>query len=119
MFIILRRAVVPLLLVIGGIAVIVYGIKFHLVPALETHKSETTVMVPDLSSPRPPPFLGMDPRNELPKFIKKTVWKTTEETIYLAEPAMIRDATFGGLVLNEEKKLKRTYSGKPPSLCPT
>jgi hypothetical protein len=55
-----------------------------------------------------------------PQFLKKTVVETKEETIFLADPALIRDATFGGIVFNEDKQtLKRTYSGKPPSLCPT
>jgi hypothetical protein len=119
MWTIIRRAVAPLLLIIGGIAAMVYGAKYHLLPVLEEHESEITLQVPDPFSMRQPPFPGMNPQGGSPQFRKKTVRKITEETILLAEPAMIFDATIGGLALNEEQKLKRTYSGKPPALCPT
>jgi hypothetical protein len=119
MLITIRRAVLPLLLLIGGIAAIVYGVMFHNVPVLEDHESEISIQVPATFSPGRPPFPGMDMMNGPPQFVKKTVRKKSEEAIKLAEPALIRDATIGGIVLNDAGKLKRTYSGKPPALCPT
>jgi hypothetical protein len=36
-----------------------------------------------------------------------------------AESTIVRDATFDGVALLANGHLKRTYSGAPPSLCPT
>ena len=119
MLIILRRAVAPLLLLLGGIAALVYGVTFHVLPVLEDREKEKSIPVPDVFAPMRPSFPGMDPMGGPPRMRMQTVKVTTEETIQLAEPAMIRDATIGGIVFNDAGKLKRTYSGKPPSLCPT
>jgi hypothetical protein len=35
------------------------------------------------------------------------------------ERAIVRDVTVGGVLLLPDGLLKRTYSGRPPSLCPT
>jgi len=35
------------------------------------------------------------------------------------EGAIVRDVTVGGVILLPDGILKRTYSGRPPSLCPT
>jgi hypothetical protein len=48
--------------------------------------------------------------------------KVTEEYVDVSlepESAIVRDMTFGGVELLANGHLKRTYSGKPPSLCPT
>ena len=119
MFIILRRAVMPLLLIIVGVVSMVYGVKRHVLPVLEDRERETTVEVPEAFSPMRPSFPGMNPMGGPPQFRKQTVTITSEETIHLAEPALIRDATIGGIILTAAGKLKRTYSGTPPSLCPT
>ena len=34
------------------------------------------------------------------------------------EPKLVREVTIGGLVLSDGV-LRRTYSGQPPSMCPT
>jgi hypothetical protein len=134
MWMILRRAVVPLLLVIAGIAAAVYGIKYHVTTVLEERTSEVKVEVPAAFLPNRPPGGGMGPMGGLPdvggmpEMVEVTKTKISLEEIYLLDPAMIRDATIGGLrpariSKNGERKsewaLKRTYSGKPPSLCPT
>ena len=36
-----------------------------------------------------------------------------------SEWAVVRDVTVGGVILLPDGHLKRTYSGKPPALCPT
>ncbi len=36
-----------------------------------------------------------------------------------SEWAVVRDVTIGGVMLLPDGHLKRTYSGKPPALCPT
>jgi len=36
-----------------------------------------------------------------------------------SEPALIKDASVGGLIRDESGKIKQTYTGKPPKVCPT
>jgi hypothetical protein len=49
--------------------------------------------------------------------------KTLREKILVAqqepEASVVREITVGGLALLADGMLKRTYSGRPPSLCPT
>jgi hypothetical protein len=49
----------------------------------------------------------------------ETVTETYSEAQKEPEWAIVREVTFGGVVLLANGQLKRTYSGKPPSLCPT
>jgi hypothetical protein len=42
-----------------------------------------------------------------------------DEAITEPESAIVRDVTVGGVMLVADGQLKRTYSGKPPALCPT
>ena len=46
---------------------------------------------------------------------KETVIITEPES----EPTLIREVSFGGVTLLASGELMRTYSGEPPSLCPT
>ena len=60
------------------------------------------------SAPQPPPGV--------------TFQKVTEkywEARYEPEWVVTRDVTVGGLARLADGQLRRTYSGKPPSLCPT
>ena len=59
-----------------------------------------------------PPWMAAPPG--FPK-VKEKVLVTTEEP----ELVLIREVTFGGVVLLDSGVLRRTYSGAPPSLCPT
>ena len=48
--------------------------------------------------------------------------KVTEKYVESSEEpewAIIREVTFGGVVRLANGVLKRTYSGKPPALCPS
>jgi hypothetical protein len=40
-------------------------------------------------------------------------------TITETEPQIVREITYGGLTRLPSGDIKRTYVGKPPSLCPT
>ena len=57
-------------------------------------------------------FPGLPP--EMQK-VTQIVMIGKEET----EMVILRDLTVGGIVLLPSGKLKRTYTGNPPSLCPT
>jgi hypothetical protein len=123
-----RRAVVPALLLIGGLAALLYGAMFHSAPVLEERETKTTIEVP---APLPPPPLGENrpgaepglpgegPLGGLP-FVQQTVTRTDQVTLVESEPALMREVSVGGVVLLPSGQLKRTYSGdKGPALCPS
>ncbi len=41
------------------------------------------------------------------------------EAVITYEPAIIREVTFGGIARDQQGALRKTYSGKAPSFCPT
>jgi hypothetical protein len=43
----------------------------------------------------------------------------SRSSLYLTESEVIFDTTVGGLMRLETGTIARTYSGKPPSACPT
>ncbi len=134
---ILRRAMLPLVVLSLGIAALVYGVEKHTAHVFEEQEIEISLAPP----PPPPPdlggppgmdgFPGMDgmpdfgggpgvfspfgaPPPELQK-VKQKIFVGTDEL----ETVIVRDVTIGGLVLLDSGELRRTYSGEPPSLCPT
>ena len=59
---------------------------------------------------------------ESPPGVEMTSKKITAkvlEPVVEREGAIVRDVTIGGVVRLADGRLKRTYSGVPPSLCPT
>jgi hypothetical protein len=119
MLTIIRRTVLPAIMLIVGFASLLYGAKFHHVSVLVEHKSEVTIDVPLPFSPEMQPFPGGQQIQGPPQFRKQTVTKTELLTIKEYEPALLREVTVGGVAWDESHNLKRTYSGKAPSLCPT
>jgi len=144
---ILRRALLPILLAIGGVAMILYGVLYHVTPVLEERESKITIDIPMPFQPEgPSPFPGGPPFGGPPPMIKKTITRTDQTTIMEREPGMTREVTVGGVELRVtgakihdnisvlawiEKKagpvhvsgeILRTYdskSGKGPASCPT
>ncbi len=126
----LRRAILPLLLLAVGIASIVYGTSHHTEQVFEEQEIEIALAPPPLPSEMngPPGFGGPSefgglpgelqpfgaPPPELQK-VKQKVYVGTQEP----ELALVRDVTIGGLERLASGELRRTYSGAPPSLCPT
>jgi hypothetical protein len=145
MWSVVRRAILPLLVLAIGIAGLTYGLHKHTARAFEERVEEIEITVPEFGPPgMPPEFAG--PPGVPPEFAgppgmdgppgfpgppgmlpfgpppprKQKVTQTTIVEKSLSEPTIIRDVTIGGLVL-EARGLRRTYSGSgpPPSLCPT
>ncbi|MHC4459800.1 MAG: hypothetical protein ACYS6W_07450 [Planctomycetota bacterium] len=85
-----KRLVFSVLLVPIALAVIIYGTIFH----------STTILAKQSEEPE-------DHQVAEPASMK------------LQEPTIIRDTTVGGLVRLDSGAIRRTYSGKPPSSCPT
>ena len=129
-----RRALLPLLVLAVGIAVLVYGVKKHTARVFVEQEIEISLAPPGFPGAGMPPGFGgppgMDgmpgfpgapdgmppfgPPPELQKMKRKiTVGKDEPEL------AIVRDVTIGGLMLLPSGELKRTYSGAPPTLCPT
>ena len=131
---IIRRAIVPLLLIIVGIAGLVEGVLYHPIPVLVEQKTTKTIDIP-LSAPPDPSMNGSDSPGRRPSFprgmgfarptvIKQTVTLTEFVALVISEPDATRDVTVGGLVRLDSGEhageLQRTYSGgKGPALCPT
>jgi len=128
----IRRAIVPALLTIVGVAALVEGMLYHPIPVLIEQETKTTIEVPlpssgplmdEPSSPDEPPSFPHGMPFGGPTFIKKTVTRIDLVPIMVSEPEATRDVTVGGLVrLDSDEhfgELQRTYSGKGPALCPT
>ena len=104
----------------------VYGSLFHVVAVEEEKEREISIMVPALPGPGEAP--GENPENPFadhsalltPPGMK--LQKVTEKYVESSEDpewAIIREVTIGGVVRLANGDLKRTYSGKPPALCPS
>ena len=125
MWTIIRRAIVPMLLIVGGVASVIHGARHHSEPVLEEQEREIRIgPPPEAFDPGLPPgvpgvggFPPGVPRPPLP--FPTTVIEKILVATDTSEPRLIREVTFGGVVLLASGQLKRTYSGKPPSLCPT
>ena len=143
------RALLPIAVFLGALGLLIYGMRFHFVPVSQEEEIEVSIAPPTPFVPPPIPGqpgegpVFVDPfQRALPPFLQtiKTKVIVTENE---SEPTLIREVTFGGVALltlqpdNEVARevtfggvwnwsarrtsgsLMRTYSGQPPSLCPT
>jgi hypothetical protein len=58
-------------------------------------------------------------RLDVPEPQYKTVTRIMLVSRLEPETVLVREVTYGGLMRRDDGKLMRTYSGTPPSLCPT
>jgi hypothetical protein len=112
---------IPILLLVAGTASTIYGSRFHAQVVLEEREEEVEVLIPLAGAGG----MGLQmPGAEqgpggLQDFIKeKRIHKVLEEKI-VPEWALCREVSIGGVKLLESGELQQTYSGRPPSLCPT
>nr|MBC8877032.1 hypothetical protein [Planctomycetota bacterium] len=125
----------------GGIASVIYGAWFRTVPVSEEQEIEISLAPPPGMPGFPgeppfdeqfggppfggPPFGGPPemggPPDMMPSLpfgmgkIKEKIIVTEPEP----EPKLINEVTFGGVTLLASGDIMRTYTGEPPSLCPT
>ena len=104
------RILVPVLLVLGGMACLVYGAGFHERDVLVEEEIE---LLPELVPPDP---FGL-PTGQFPG--APEVRETEIFVIPQSEPDLVREVTYGGVALAEDGVLERTYTGEAPSACPT
>lgn len=125
-----------------GIAAAIYGGVFHTLTVQEEQTSEFEVLIPQMgadmalpqeSSDEPNPFAESDdpaakikPQDQPPipspsglsGFVKKKVTQTDWVDKPVSEFQLNLEVTRGGVTLSENQ-IRQTYSGTPPSLCPT
>ncbi len=117
---IIRRSL-PILLGLAGVSLLVYGAAFS---QHEVFYEEKTVPEAPPPEPPPPPFIRPGPGGAPPPFIKSPP-RPPQEAMIIVKPItereakLVLEATRGGVTLTKDGKLKRTYSGAPPSGCPT
>ena len=138
---VLRRLVVPVLLVLGGVASVIHGARFHSAEVFETQQVQQTIRIPTSFGPAGPiggtspwgiggePGSAPSPDEGGPAFITQTITRTVQVPKTLLEPTLTRELTVGGVARVAEAdaelfdlepgSLRQTYTGAPPSLCPT
>ena len=158
---VVRRTGLPLLLLLAGIGMVVYGAAFRTLPVLVEEEQEYEVLVPGPIMPFGPPGAPQLPPDARPApgdadnpfqasvpgqaaedarpddnpfeppasdaaagalppgMFTKQVTERVLVDEWMPEWLLVRDVTFGGMARLENGQLKRTYSGKPPALCPT
>jgi hypothetical protein len=113
------RAIAPIGLFGCGIASLIYGAAYHAAPVSKEQEMEIDVpLPPEFLPPGQPPSVEFPPGMTQPPFGQKIVEKVIV-TADKSEPALIREITFGGVTLLASGEIRQTYTGEPPSLCPT
>ena len=106
-----KRNLGLILLLLGGSGSLLYGSLFHVVTVEEEQQREISAAVPaPLGFGPPPGFPGARFAQAAEKY-----FEAREEP----ERAIVRDVTVGGVARLADGRLRRTYSGKGPSLCPS
>ena len=134
---VIRRAVLPVLLIAGSVASVIYGARHNTQVVLEEEEREILIgpppeafppgLMPGMPPGAQPGMPGMPPGFPGPggfpqPFLPPPQIKVIEKILVptdTSEFTLTRELTFGGVVLLASGELKRTYSGKAPSLCPT
>ena len=104
-----------------GIASLGWGAKHHLLEIYEEQEIKVSIAPPpEMIQPPGPPGMGsMPPLMAGPPPELQTVTQKVLVSKEALESQAVFEITIGGLALLETGALQRTYSGVPPSLCPT
>jgi hypothetical protein len=79
-----------------GVILLAYGAGLHAIDVLVPKEAEKTTISPEQGLPKP------------------------LESVAKSEWAVVKDVTFGGLVLDKAGHIKQTYTGEAPAAaCPT
>jgi hypothetical protein len=109
------RAMLSALIALCGLALLAYGLAVHRAPVLV--EQEVAPASPAVAQPATPavpaPFFAPPPPPPSP--IAEKVLVVSVEP----EQRLVRDVTVGGLTRLGGSRIKRTYSGDGPALCPT
>ena len=106
---------VALVVVLGATGMIVYAVGFHSLPVLAEQKVDMSGFAPpEMLPPGLPDDFG-PPGGEPEPFPDMMETVTLDES----EPALVHEVTYGGVARTSSGEIQRTYTGKPPSQCPT
>jgi hypothetical protein len=122
----IKRAAVPILLVLAAVSLLVYGAAFnrHQVIAEEEFTPPPPPPLPPFINQPPRPGQPRDPFGAPPPFMNQpprppSKPEKVERTILERESKLVLEATRGGVERMEDGRIWRTYMGAPPSGCPT
>jgi len=141
---ILLRTIPAALVLVAGIASVIHGVAYHVAAVSEEKEVEISVPAPmDFAAPgyptpgfappgfAPPGPMGQPPMDGSPgasqfgdpsMMMQPPMKKVRQKVIVtkdVPELTLVREVTFGGVALLDDGELRQTYSGAPPSLCPT
>jgi hypothetical protein len=112
------RVALSAIVALAGLALLTYGMAVHSAPVL-VEQEVTPPLEPAVEPPPDPglpasPFFAQPPPPAPPPVPKKVLVALPQP-----ESRLLRDATVGGLTRLDDGRIKRTYSGDGPALCPT
>lgn len=127
-----RRAAPFVALALGAV-MIVFAVAWNRVPVIvppEEAEAEASAVEPDAPPPPPPGIIFPDdtgggfifPDEPAPPQPSENLAEegVAEATIVIStENEIIRETTRGGVTLNDDGEVERTYTGRPPQVCPT
>ena len=123
---ILQRGLLPIVMLGLGVVALVWGAKHHILEIFEEQEIKISIAPPPemMQQMAPPGFPGgpdggMPPLMPGPPPELQTVTQIVLVSKEESESQAVFEITIGGLALLETGELQRTYSGAPPSLCPT
>jgi hypothetical protein len=124
-----KRIVTLILLLAAGAGSLLYGSLFHQMTVEEEKEREISIAIAIPTMPGPGGMSfdqpGMPPGDDpmqmpmVSDVMMETVIEKYVESQKEPEWIIVYESTFGGIARLANSQLKRTYSGKPPALCPT
>ncbi len=124
----LKRGLAMVLVAASGSVSLAFGLHRHSFTFEETKEKSVSIAVPDAPSFGQTPF-GSPRSGDVPSGMGQgnaplglkyvTAKEKYTELSQQPESVVVREVTYGGVVRLGNGHLKRTYSGKPPTLCPT
>ena len=134
-----KRLIAMILLFLGGAGSLLYGSLYHVVAVDQEKQREITIAVPTMPGPGEMPFepqgfappgpegfmpdgppMESPPLPPSPPGVRmETVFEQYVEVQEEPEWTIVWEVTIGGVTRLANGQLKRTYSGKPPALCPS
>jgi hypothetical protein len=111
------RFFISLVLFLSGLALVGLSVLAHPIELTATREVKVEKSIPD--EPKGPggalPFF----MEQAPPPPPENETRTEIESIVRPEPQIIVEVTRGGIERTADGQLRLTYSGKPPSFCPT
>jgi len=113
-----RTFVLPLILVVIGVAFVIYAVLFNartvfgLPPAAGTEEISSAIVSGISTAP------VVTPSPSTTSALTPAAAPSTD-SVLMSEPAMVLEVTVGGLTLAASGEIRRTYVGAPPAACPT